>query len=69
MDEKKIERINELSRLAKQRELTPEEQAERDTLRREYIDAFKASLRGTLDHTVIQYPDGSKKKVKPKNQH
>lgn len=67
MDEKKIERINELARLARERELTPEELTERDLLRREYIDSFKASLRGTLDHTVIQYPDGTKKKVQPKN--
>lgn len=67
MDEKKIERINELARLAKQRELTQEEQTERNALRREYIDSFKASLRGTLDNTVIQYPDGTKKKVQPKN--
>lgn len=66
MDEKKIERINQLSRIAKQRELTPEEITERDALRREYIDAFKASLRGTLNNTVIQYPDGTKKKVERK---
>lgn len=68
MDEKKIERINELARLAKERELTAEEQEERAILRREYIDSFKASLKGTLDNTVIQYPDGTKKKVQPKNQ-
>ncbi len=68
MDEKKIERINELSRLARERELTPEEAKERELLRREYIDSFKASLRGTLDNTVIQYPDGTKKKVQSKNQ-
>ncbi|MBR3843971.1 MAG: DUF896 domain-containing protein [Clostridia bacterium] len=67
MDEKKIERINELSRLAKERELTPAEQEERAALRREYIDSFKASLRGTLDNTYIQYPDGTKKKVQSKN--
>ncbi len=67
MDQKKIDRINALSRLARERELTPEEQAERDVLRREYIDSFKASLRGTLDNTVIQYPDGTKKKVQSKN--
>ncbi len=67
MDEKKINRINELARLAKERELTAQELAERDALRREYIDSFKASLRGTLDNTVIQYPDGTKKKVQPKN--
>lgn len=66
MDEKKVERINELSRLARERELTAEEQAERAQLRAEYVASFKASLTGILDNTVIQYPDGSKKKVEHK---
>ena len=40
MDQVKIDRINELARKAKTPQgLTPEEQAERDMLRREYIDA------------------------------
>ncbi len=69
MDEKKIQRINELARLAKERELTAEETWERNALRREYIDSFKASLKGTLDNTVIQYPDGTKKKVQQKPKH
>ena len=69
MDQKKIDRINQLARIAKERELTPEEAQERAVLRREYIDSFTASLRGTLDRTVIQYPDGSKKKVQPKTKH
>ena len=43
--------------------LTPEESAERDVLRREYIDSFKRSLVGQLDNTYIQYPDGTKKKL------
>ena len=64
MDQKKIDRINELARKAKSPEgLTPEETAERDVLRREYIDSFKRSLVGQLDNTYIQYPDGSKKKL------
>ncbi len=67
MDQKKIDRINELARLAKQRELTPEEQAERQVLRREYIDAFKASLVGTLENTYIVDEKGNKKKVERKN--
>ncbi len=66
MDQKKIDRINELARLAKQRELTEEEQAERQVLRREYIDAFKASLVGTLESTYIVDEKGNKKKVERK---
>lgn len=63
MEQKKIDRINELARLAKERELTEEEQAERQVLRREYIDSYKRSLEVQLQNTTILYPDGSKKKV------
>ena len=68
MTQEKIDRINELARKAKTPEgLTPEELAERDVLRREYIDSYKLSLIGHLDNTYIQYPDGSKKKLEKKN--
>ena len=68
MTQEKIDRINELARKAKTPEgLTPEELAERDVLRRAYIDSYKRSLIGHLDNTYIQYPDGSKKKLEKKN--
>ena len=68
MTQEKIDRINELAHKAKTPEgLTPEELAERDVLRREYIDSYKRSLIGQLDNTYIQYPDGSKKKLEKKN--
>lgn len=54
-----IKRINELARLAKERELTPEELEERDRLRKEYISEFRASFAAQLDNTVIRRPDGS----------
>ncbi len=63
MDQKRIDRISELTRLARRRPLTDEEQAERAALRQEYINAFKASLTGQLEHTVILYPDGTRKEV------
>lgn len=62
-----IDRINELARIAKQRALTPEEAAERKTLRAEYIKQFRAQTRQLLDSTVVQYPDGSKKSIKDHN--
>ena len=61
-----IARINELAKKAKADGLTPEETAERDKLRRIYIDNVKASLTGQLDNTYIVYPDGTKKKVEKK---
>jgi uncharacterized protein YnzC (UPF0291/DUF896 family) len=61
-----IARINELAAKAKTVGLTPEETAERDKLRRIYIDNVKANLVGQLDNTYIVYPDGTKKKVEKK---
>lgn len=46
MEKIKIDRINELGRLAKERELTEEEKAEREELRREYMSEFRRALRG-----------------------
>ena len=62
-----IARINELARKAKAEGLTPEETAERDKLRRIYIDNVKASLTGQLDNTYLVRPDGSKQKVQKKS--
>ena len=70
MEQVKIDRINELARKAKTPEgLTAEETAERDVLRREYIDSFKRSLTAQLDNTVVQYPDGSRRKLSKKGEH
>ena len=66
MDQKKIDRINELAEKAKLGPLSEEELAERSALRREYIDSIKASLLGQLDNTYILRPDGTKEKLKPK---
>ena len=63
-----IKRINELAAKAKTPEgLNAEELAERDKLRRIYIDSYKASLIGQLENTYIVYPDGTKKKVEKKS--
>ena len=62
-----ISRINALAKKAKTDGLTEEELAERDKLRRIYIDSVKASLVGHLENTYIVEPDGTKKKVGKKN--
>ena len=46
MEKQKIDRINELGRLMKSRELTEEEKAEQKALREEYIKEVRAALRG-----------------------
>ena len=61
-----IARINVLAKKAKTEGLTPEEIAERDKLRRIYIDSVKANLTGQLDNTYIVDPDGTKKKLERK---
>ena len=61
-----IARINELAKKAKTEGLTEEEIAERDKLRRIYIDNVKANLIGQLDNTYIVEPDGTKRKLGPK---
>jgi uncharacterized protein YnzC (UPF0291/DUF896 family) len=58
-----IARINELAHKAKAEGLNEEELAERDKLRRIYIDSVKASLIGNLENTYIVSPDGTKRKV------
>lgn len=62
-----IARINELAKKAKAEGLTAEETAERDKLRRIYIDSVKASLTGQLDNTYIVEPDGTKRKLQKKS--
>jgi uncharacterized protein YnzC (UPF0291/DUF896 family) len=46
VEKSKIDRINELARIAKERELTEDERAEQATLRAEYVAEFRSKLRG-----------------------
>ena len=64
MDKSKIDRINELARIAKTRALTDAETAERQALRSEYIAAYRASLIAERDSLVIERPDGTREKLK-----
>ena len=58
-----IARINELAAKNKAEGLTPEELAERDKLRRMYIESVTGNLKNSLDNTYILRPDGTKEKV------
>lgn len=66
MEQWEYDRISELTRIARERELTPEEQEERAILRRKYIDSFKLSLTSQLDVTYIVDEKGNKTKVERK---
>lgn len=66
MEQKRIDRINELARKAKTVGLTPEETAERDVLRKEYIEAYRASLRSQLESIRVVDDKGNKTPLKKK---
>ena len=64
MEQRRIDRINELARLARERALTEEEARERAELRNEYLAAIRMSLEAQLDNTYVVEPDGTKRKLK-----
>ena len=66
MEQYKIDRINELARKAKTGPLTPEELAERDALRREYIQSYVGDLKSQLDSMTIVDEKGNKRKLHQK---
>ena len=66
MNQRQIERINELARKAKTAEgLTEEEQA---VLRRAYIDSVVGHLKDQLNNTVIVDEKGQRRKLKEKKE-
>ena len=69
MDQKQIDRINELARKAKSPEgLTQWEEEERAALRREYIDSVLGNLSAQLDHTYVVDEKGNKRKLEKKGE-
>lgn len=64
MIDETIRRINELAKKAKTEGLTPEELAERDALRKEYIAAVRRNLTAQLDNTYLVDENGNKRKLK-----
>lgn len=61
MIEEKLQRINALARLAKERPLTAEEAAERAALRREYIAEWRLGAQQILDNTYLVDEHGNKR--------
>lgn len=66
MEPEKIERINELAKAKKERELSCEEATEHEALRKEYIEGFKANMRKVLEGVKVQQPDGTVKPLEKK---
>ena len=67
MERRDIERINALTQISRERDLTPEEQAERKALRENYLKACRSQVRAQLDNTVVESPDGSRASLKDAN--
>lgn len=67
MIQSKLDRINELAGIAKERDLTPEELVERDILRKEYIDEWRRSTIDLLENTYLVDEKGNRRKLAPKD--
>ena len=67
MEQWKIDRINQLARKARAEGLTPEESAEREDLRKQYVAAVKASLTIHLDNTYLVDEKGNKRPLPRKD--
>lgn len=66
MDQSKVDRINELARIAKGRGLTPDETAERQALRKEYIAQWRKNTISTLENTYFDDGEGNITKLEKK---
>lgn len=66
MEQKKMDRINALAKLKKERPLTEAELKEQAELRAEYIAEWRASTMAVLENTYVQQPDGTKVKLQKK---
>lgn len=58
MKQERIDRISELTRISRTRELTPQEQKERQLLREEYLQAIRKNMKELLDNTTIVRQEG-----------
>lgn len=68
MTQEKKDRISELTRISRERELTAEEQAERQALRQEYLQSWRESVISTLDNTYLVDENGNKTKLPKKRE-
>ena len=50
MEKQKVDRINELARISKERKLTDAEQTEQKALREEYVAEVRKALRGEVEN-------------------
>ncbi len=67
MEQKKIDRINELARKSKTADgLTEAEKCEQQKLRKEYLESWRLGVLQTLDNTYIVDDKGNERKLRRK---
>ncbi len=69
MIKEKLDRINALAKLQKERELTAGEKAEQAALRKEYIAEWRAGAIQVLENTYIVDANGVKRPLRKKQRH
>jgi len=63
MEQCKIDRINELTAISRQRELTEEETSERQLLRADYLAEWRTGAKSALDSVYVIDENGKKRKL------
>ena len=66
-DQKKLDRINELAKKNKEEGLTKEELKEREVLRKEYLENFRAHFKSRLENVKVVSPEEYDEIMKNKN--
>lgn len=56
---KELPRLNELAKIAKERELTAEEQSERAMLRKKYLEAVRGATKEMLLNSTVKDIEGN----------
>lgn len=67
MEQAKKDRISELTRISRTRELTEAEKTERQALREEYLAEWRLGAMQTLDNLYIDDGKGNVRKLDKKN--
>jgi uncharacterized protein YnzC (UPF0291/DUF896 family) len=67
LEKRLVDRINQLARKQKAEGLTEEELTEQASLRKTYLQDFRAGLENTMDQIWIQNEDGEYEKLQKKD--
>lgn len=63
MEQKKLDRISALTRISRERELTADEQTERQALRQEYLAEWRAGTKAALNSIYLKDEKGRLQKL------